>query len=77
MHAFNQSLKYDRRMHAADIKGSIAYAKALTRVGILTKDEEEKIAAGLMQIGEEWEQGTVCRSCTSFVILAIQHSHAP
>jgi argininosuccinate lyase len=45
-------------MHAADIKGSIAYAKALARVGILTKDEEEKIAAGLTQVGKEWEQGT-------------------
>ncbi|KAK2467002.1 hypothetical protein APHAL10511_001260 [Amanita phalloides] len=58
MHAFNQSLKYDRRMHAADIKGSIAYAKALARVGILTDEEKDKIILGLSQVGEEWQQGT-------------------
>ncbi|KAJ8075433.1 glutamate N-acetyltransferase [Marasmius tenuissimus] len=40
MHDFNQSLQYDQRMHASDIKGSIAYAKGLRRVGILNEDEE-------------------------------------
>lgn len=59
MHEFNQSLRYDQRMHAQDIKGSIAYAKALTLTGILTKDEEEKLVAGLTQVGEEWKNGTV------------------
>ena len=43
MHEFNQSLRYDKRMYAADIVGSIAYSKALTKVGILTKEEETKI----------------------------------
>ncbi|KAJ6455691.1 argininosuccinate lyase [Mycena sanguinolenta] len=57
MHAFNQSLKYDQRMHAADIKGSIAYAKSLTLVGILTKEEEAKITAGLTAVGKEWQDG--------------------
>ncbi|CAK5277745.1 unnamed protein product [Mycena citricolor] len=57
MHAFNQSLKYDQRMHAADIKGSIAYAKSLTLVGILTKEEENKIVQGLSTVGKEWEDG--------------------
>ncbi|KAJ6630681.1 argininosuccinate lyase [Mycena sp. CBHHK59/15] len=55
MHAFNQSLKYDQRMHAADIKGSIAYAKSLTLVGILTKEEETKITNGLTIVGKEWQ----------------------
>ena len=59
MHAFNQSLKYDQRMHAADIKGSIAYTKSLTLVGILTKDEEKQIIDGLHLVGKEWEQGVV------------------
>lgn len=59
MHAFNQSLKYDQRMHAADIRGSIAYAKSLTKVGILTQDEEEKITEGLAVVGQEWASGTV------------------
>ena len=59
MHAFNQSLKYDQRMHAADIRGSIAYAKALTLVGVLTKDEESKIVQGLIAVGDEWQNGQV------------------
>lgn len=59
MHEFNQSLRYDRRMHAADISGSIAYAKGLARVGILTFDEQQRIVDGLTAVGEEWEQGTV------------------
>ena len=46
-------------MHAVDIKGSIAYAKALARVGILTNEEKDKIVVGLTQVGKEWEQGTV------------------
>ncbi|KDR81506.1 hypothetical protein GALMADRAFT_239494 [Galerina marginata CBS 339.88] len=57
MHAFNQSLKYDQRMHAADIRGSIAYSKSLTLAGILTKEEEEQITRGLQAIGKEWENG--------------------
>ena len=59
MHEFNQSLKYDQRMHSADIRGSIAYAKALTRVGILTKAEESKMIEGLKAVGREWETGEV------------------
>ena len=60
MHEFNQSLRYDKRMWAADITGSIAYAKALTKVGILTPDEEKQIVQGLQEVGQEWENGTVC-----------------
>lgn len=62
MHAFNQSLKYDQRMHPADIKGSIAYAKSLALVGILSKEEETRIIEGLQAVGKEWENGTVCFS---------------
>lgn len=68
MHEFNQSLRYDQRMHAQDIKGSIAYAKALTLTGILTKDEEEKLVAGLTQVGEEWKDGTVLSTWRSVML---------
>lgn len=61
MHEFNQSLRYDKRMHAADIRGSIAYAKALSKVNILTADELQKIVTGLQTVGKEWEDGVVCR----------------
>ncbi|KAL9715051.1 argininosuccinate lyase [Leucoagaricus gongylophorus] len=57
MHAFNQSLKYDKHMHSADIKGSIAYAKALSRVGILTEEEKETLIDGLTTVDKEWEDG--------------------
>jgi argininosuccinate lyase len=59
MHEFNQSLKYDQRMHTADVRGSIAYAKSLTLVGILTSDEESKIISGLKAVEKEWEDGVV------------------
>ena len=57
MHEFNQSLKYDQRMHAQDIRGSIAYAKSLALRGILTSDEETQIVNGLRKVGEEWATG--------------------
>ena len=71
MHAFNQSLKYDQRMYAADIKGSIAYAKALARVGILTDEEKDKIVTGLTQVGQEWEQGTVSRHILIYMVFSL------
>ncbi|KII88645.1 hypothetical protein PLICRDRAFT_41847 [Plicaturopsis crispa FD-325 SS-3] len=58
MHAFNQSLKYDQRMHSADIRGSIAYAKSLALVGILDEAEVSKITQGLQQVEQEWATGT-------------------
>jgi argininosuccinate lyase len=59
MHEFNQSLKYDRRMHSADIRGSIAYAKGLKRCGILTQEEEDKLVKGLQDVGKEWINNAV------------------
>lgn len=59
MHAFNQSLKYDQRMHSVDIQGSIAYAKSLGRVGILTDEEVVKMEEGLKAVEQEWANGTV------------------
>lgn len=59
MHEFNQSLKYDKRMYDADIRGSIAYSKALTLAGILTQDEEIKIVNGLEAVKKEWDDGVV------------------
>ena len=65
MHEFNQSLKYDKRMYDADICGSIAYSKALTLVGILTKDEEVKIVNGLEAVKKEWDDGVVSPGISS------------
>lgn len=59
MHQYNQSLAYDRRMYKADVKGSIAYAKALTKVGIISADECVKIEQGLKAVEQEWAEGKV------------------
>ena len=45
-------------MWAQDIRGSIAYAKGIVRVGILTEDEGHKIVQGLEKVATEWASGT-------------------
>jgi argininosuccinate lyase len=59
MHEFNQSLKYDKRMYKADVKGSIAFSKALLKAGILNEDEQSEITRGLQAVEAEWESGQV------------------
>ena len=44
--------------HAQDIRGSIAHARMLASVGVLTADEAEQIVAGLEHIGAEIAAGT-------------------
>ena len=65
MHDFNQSLSYDKRMHVQDINGSIAYAKALSLSGILTKEEVNTIVKGLEQVRAEWTSGQASTLCLS------------
>lgn len=59
MHEFNQSLKYDKRMYAADVKGSIAFSKALLKAGILNEHEQQEIARGLKIVESEWAENKV------------------
>ncbi|GAX16946.1 argininosuccinate lyase [Fistulifera solaris] len=58
MEKFNESLSFDKRMWAQDIRGSIAYAKANIKTGILTQEEADQIVAGLEQVHQEWANGT-------------------
>ncbi|XP_038670033.1 argininosuccinate lyase [Scyliorhinus canicula] len=58
MERFNSSMNCDKRMWAADIKGSKAYAKALEKAGLLTKTEMDQILNGMDKIAEEWTNGT-------------------
>lgn len=58
MHAFNESLSYDKRMWAQDIRGSQAYAKALIACGVLSESEAHVIIQGLSSVAEEWKHGT-------------------
>jgi argininosuccinate lyase len=57
MRALNDSFAFDRRLYAADIRGSIAYAGALLAIGLLTADEQARIAGGLEQVRAEFDDG--------------------
>lgn len=48
--AFTQSVSFDKRLAPHDIEGSIAHAKMLRRVGVLTSRQMGKIVAGLKRI---------------------------
>ncbi|CAG8674352.1 5012_t:CDS:1, partial [Scutellospora calospora] len=47
MDAFNASIHFDKRLFEADILGSQAYAKALTKRNIITSNECEQLIDGL------------------------------
>ncbi len=57
MQEINQSITFDKKLYKQDIKGSMAHAKMLAKVGILTKQESEKIIDGLKKIEKEIESG--------------------
>jgi argininosuccinate lyase len=52
---FNASIHFDRRLYDQDITGSIAWAKALDKAGILTDDEAAKIIHGLELVRKEFD----------------------
>jgi argininosuccinate lyase len=54
---FTESVSFDRRLYAHDIRGSIAHANMLSKVGVLTDDERHQIVTGLEQIGDEIAAG--------------------
>jgi len=58
MRRLNDSFAFDRRLYRADVRGSIAYAGALARAGLLTEEERAQLVAGLRQVGTELEDGT-------------------
>jgi argininosuccinate lyase len=58
MEQLNASIGFDRRLYAADIRGSQAYARALVGVGVLAEAEAEQIVSGLEAVLAEFESGT-------------------
>jgi argininosuccinate lyase len=50
LRALNDSFGFDRELFADDVEGSIAWARALGRAGVLTGDETESIVKGLRQV---------------------------
>src|SRR5581483_10660093 len=53
----NNSFYFDWRLYDADVRGSLAYSKALARAGILTAQEAADIARGLAQVRREFAAG--------------------
>jgi argininosuccinate lyase len=54
---FTESISFDRRLFEHDIQGSIAHARMLSHVGLLTLDECQQIVRGLSEIRAEIESG--------------------
>lgn len=54
---FNASISFDIELIEYDISGSVAHAKMLTKTGIISEEDGEKLIAGLEQIRQEHRQG--------------------
>jgi len=54
---FTESISFDSRLWREDIVGSIAHARMLQTVGLLTCAERDAIVAGLKQLSSEIEAG--------------------
>lgn len=52
---FVASLDYDTRLYKVDIRGSLAHAAMLEKVGLITADEHARIQRGLKEIEQEIE----------------------
>jgi argininosuccinate lyase len=55
--SYGQSVSFDWRLYAHDIRGSMAQAKGLLKAGIITADEHSAIEKGLLEICQEIEAG--------------------
>jgi argininosuccinate lyase len=58
MEQLNASITFDWRLYDADITGSIAYATALARAGLIEPGERDDLRRGLEQIKSEFASGS-------------------
>ena len=56
---FNSSIRFDARMYAQDIEGSIAHATMLGKQGIIPKEDSDLIVKTLAEIKTDIEDGKV------------------
>ena len=56
---FNASITFDQKFYKQDIKGSIAHVTMLSKQGILTLEEKDKIVKGLTEILQDIESGKI------------------
>ncbi len=57
--AFNASIGFDQRLAKQDVQGSLAWAKALAKAGVLSEDESAQMRDGLIQVAEEYLRGNL------------------
>ena len=57
MDDFHSSIDVDQRLFRVDIRGSIAYARGLVRIEVITDEEGQAIIQGLTEIEGEIERG--------------------
>jgi argininosuccinate lyase len=57
MQEINASIGFDRRLWRQDIRGSLAHAAMLAKVGVISAQDERAIGAGLAAIAHEIETG--------------------
>jgi argininosuccinate lyase len=58
MRRYNDSFRFDQRLAAADIAGSVAWAEAIEDAGLISADECEAITQGLELVRREFADGT-------------------
>ena len=58
MWQFNASIGFDWRLYAADIQGSMAYARALVDAGVIDAAEGETLLGGLEAVCQELDSGS-------------------
>ena len=54
---FTASVNFDQRLYRQDIRGSLAHAKMLAEVGVLTAAECDQITSGLLEIEQQIAAG--------------------
>lgn len=59
LETFNASIDFDKVLYKEDIEGSIAHAKMLFKMGILSEDELERVILGLKDVKSAIENETV------------------
>jgi len=57
MQEINASIGFDRKLWRQDIRGSLAHATMLAKVGVISAQDEQAIGAGLAAIAHEIETG--------------------
>lgn len=75
MQKYNDSLLFDKVLWRQDIAGSIAYARANIKTGILTKEEFAEIEKGFKIVAKEWEDDVFKAKATDEGTKAFRPTH--